>query len=244
MASTVVLITGANRGIGKGLAERYLALPNYKVIAANRNPEHPTSKELANLPKAPGSSLIIVKVEATSNTDAADAVKELQKQGIDHLDIVIANAAISLGFTKVVDAKVEDMYRTMDVNVFGVLRLFQATLPLLRKAATPKFVTIGSGAGSIEEMYSYPNAVYGPSKAAVHWITKSINEEEDHIIAFVIDPGWTQTDMGNTAAKSVNLDEALVTVKDSCDGTFKVINEATRESGGKLWTYEGKRKAW
>lgn len=50
--------------------------------------------------------------------------------------------------------------------------------------------------------------------------------------------------MGNTAAKSVNLDEALVTVKDSCDGTFKVINEATRESGGKLWTYEGKRKAW
>ncbi|KAI1659570.1 hypothetical protein F4813DRAFT_401559 [Daldinia decipiens] len=110
----------------------------------------------------------------------------------------------------------------MDVNVFDVLRLFQATLPLLRAAATPKFVTIGSSAGSIE----------------------SINEEEDHIIAFVIDPGWTQTDMGNTAARSVDLDEALVTVKDSCDGTFEVISEATRESGGKLWTYEGKRKAW
>ncbi|KAI1808622.1 NAD(P)-binding protein [Daldinia bambusicola] len=244
MASTTVLITGANRGIGKGLAERYLALPNYTVIAANRDPNHPTSKDMEKLPKGPGSRLILVKVESTSDTDAADAVKELQEQGIDHLDIVIANAGISFAFTKAVDAKVEDMRRLMEVNVYGVLRLFQATLPLLRKAAAPKFVTIGSGVGSIEEMYHYPNAVYGPSKVAVHWLTKSINQDEDDIIAFVIDPGWTQTEMGDTSAKSVGLDSAPVTVTESCDGIFKVINEATRESGGKLWTYEGKRKAW
>ncbi|KAI8966319.1 NAD(P)-binding protein [Daldinia sp. FL1419] len=244
MASTAVLISGANRGFGRGLAERYLALPNHVVIAANRNPGHSTSKELARLPKASGTSLIVVKVEAASDTDATDAIEELKKQGIDHLDLVIANAAVSFAFTKVADAKVEDMSRVMNINFFGVLRLFQATLPLLRKAVSPKFVTIGSGAGSIEEMYSYPNAVYGPSKAAVHYITKRINEEERNIVAFVIDPGWIQTEMGNTSAREVNLNQALVTVKDSCDGAFKVINEATKESGGKMWTYEGKRKPW
>ncbi|KAI1469379.1 NAD(P)-binding protein [Daldinia caldariorum] len=244
MASTIVLISGANRGIGKALAERYLALPNHTVIAANRDPKHPTSKDMEKLPKGPESKLILVKVEATSDTDAADAVKELQDQGIDHLDIVIANSGITFGFTKAVDAKVEDMRRVMEVNVYGVLRLFQATLPLIRKAAAPKFVTIGSGAGSIEEMYPYPNAVYGPSKAAVHWLTKSINEDEDHIIAFVIDPGWTQTEMGDTTAQSVGLDNAPITVAESCDGSFKVINEATRESGGKLWTYNGRKRAW
>ncbi|KAK6953012.1 hypothetical protein Daesc_005309 [Daldinia eschscholtzii] len=244
MASTVVLISGANRGIGKGLAERYLALPNHTVIAANRNPEHPTSKELEKLPKGPGSKLIVVKVEATSDTDAVEAVKELEKQGIDHIDLVIANSGTTFGFVKAADAKVEDMLRTFDVNVFGVLRLFQATLPLLRKAAAPKFATIGSGAGCIEDMYPYPNAVYGPSKAAVHWLTKSINEDEKDIIAFVIDPGWTQTDMGNNAAKSVGLEKALITIDESCDGIFKVIKQATKESGRKLWNYDGKTKAW
>ena len=53
--STVVLITGANRGLGKGLLERYLGQPNHTVIAANRNPDHPSSKELGDVPKAEGS---------------------------------------------------------------------------------------------------------------------------------------------------------------------------------------------
>ena len=49
---TIVLITGASRGIGKGLLELYLAKSNHTVVAANRNPNHTTSKALADLPKA------------------------------------------------------------------------------------------------------------------------------------------------------------------------------------------------
>jgi NAD(P)-dependent dehydrogenase (short-subunit alcohol dehydrogenase family) len=68
MTPTVVLITGANRGIGKGLLELYLLKPNHLVIAANRDPEHPTSKALAKLPTADGTSLLVVKIDATVRT--------------------------------------------------------------------------------------------------------------------------------------------------------------------------------
>ena len=68
MAPTIVLITGANRGIGKGLLELYLLKPNHFVIAANRDPEHPTSKALAQLATADGTCLLVVKIDATVRT--------------------------------------------------------------------------------------------------------------------------------------------------------------------------------
>jgi NAD(P)-dependent dehydrogenase (short-subunit alcohol dehydrogenase family) len=150
MGSTVVLISGANRGLGRGLFERYLSKPNHTVIAANRNPEDPTSKDLITLPKASGSRSILVKVDAANESDALEAVKELEKQGIDHLDLLIANAGVSYAFGKVSEIKPADIHGHMEPNVYGMVRLYQATLPLLLKSPSPKLVTIGSSAGYIE----------------------------------------------------------------------------------------------
>lgn len=153
MAPTVVMITGANRGIGKGLLELYLAKPNHQVIAANRHPEHDTSKALLQLPRAEGTSILIIKVDATSATDPTDAVKRLAtSHGIQHLDILIANAGISYIWPKVSEVKVEDMQKHMLPNVYGFVWLYQAFLPLLKKSERvgPKWVTIGSSAGSLE----------------------------------------------------------------------------------------------
>lgn len=144
MAPIIVLITGANRGIGKGLLELYLAKPNHTVIAANRDPNHATSKALADLPKAEGTSLLAVKVDATVPTDPAEAVKQLVSHGIDHLDIIIANAGISYIYPKVSEVKVEDMQKHMVPNVYGIIWLYQAALPLLKKSQTPTWVSIGS----------------------------------------------------------------------------------------------------
>lgn len=150
MAQTIVLITGANRGIGKGIMKRYLSKPNHLIIAANRNPEHPTSKALFNLPVGSGTSLVVVKLDATVETDSIAAVKELQAQGIERLDVVIANAGISYTWPKVSDLKMADLQAHIDVNVYGTVRLYQATLPLLQKSAEAKFAYIGSTAGYIE----------------------------------------------------------------------------------------------
>lgn len=147
MAPTIVLISGANRGIGKGILELYLSKPNHTVIAANRDPNHPSSKALADLPTAEGSSLVLVKVDATVSTDALEAVKHLEAQGIDHIDIVIANAGVCYVWPKVSEVKAEDIQGHFVPNVHGFIWLYQATLPLLKKSKLGKFISIGSSAG-------------------------------------------------------------------------------------------------
>lgn len=151
MAPTVILISGANRGIGRALLERYLLRPGHVVIAANRDPEHASSKSLASLPKHPESRLVVVKIDAKSETDAINAAKQLKlKDGIDHIDIAIANAGVSYRFGKVSEMKIDDIKDHMEPNAYGVVRLYQATLSLLLRSENPKWATVGSVAGSIE----------------------------------------------------------------------------------------------
>jgi norsolorinic acid ketoreductase len=154
--------------------------------------------------------LVVVKIDSTVETDALKAVDEIQTQGINRLDLVIANAGMARSYPKVSELKVAELQAHLAPNVFGVVWLYQATLPLLRVSDQPKWVTMGSTAGSLgvslpvcarrnvekmlinlvwQEQPPVPNAAYGPSKAAVHWVTKRINVEEDALTAFVIHPG-------------------------------------------------------
>lgn len=147
MSPTVVLVTGASRGIGRGILKHYLSRPNYTVIAANRNPDDENSQALAKLPKGNGTSLIVVKVDSVVKSDAAEAVRTLEAKGIDHIDLVVANAAIVYIYPKVIDLDTDDLYKHTVVNNYAVVWLFQAVVPLLKKAAQPKFAAIGSSAG-------------------------------------------------------------------------------------------------
>ena len=149
--STTVLITGANRGLGKGLLERYLKLPNHIVIAANRNPPHATSQEFSKLPTAEGSKLITLKIDARVWQDAAVAVEELKGQGIQHLDIVIANAGVAYCWPTVAELKETDFVAHIEPNVYGVVSLFQAVRPLLQRSTKePIFAAMGTTAGSLK----------------------------------------------------------------------------------------------
>lgn len=148
--STIVLITGASRGLGKGLLERYLRLPNHIVIAANRNPDHETSKQLFNLPTAEGSKLIVVKIDGRIWGDAFTAVNSLQNQGIRHLDIVIANAGVAYCWPTVAELKEADLAAHVETNAYGVASLYQAVRPFLQKSTRePMFVPLGTTASSL-----------------------------------------------------------------------------------------------
>ncbi|KAE8318508.1 NAD(P)-binding protein [Aspergillus transmontanensis] len=231
MAPTVVLITGANRGIGKGLLELYLTKPNHTVIAANRNPDHPTSKALADLPTAEGTTLRVIKIDATSAIDSVNAAKELTSQGIDHIDILIANAGIALSWPKVSEVTIEEIQKHVDTNAYGFIRLYQAFLSLLKASHDPKLVTIGSSSAFLTVMQ--------------HWYTKAISVEEPWLTAFPIDPGWTQTDLGNRGAESFGVEKAALTIEESVRGVLGVIDASTREThSGKLWKYDGNQEPW
>ncbi|KAL1301922.1 hypothetical protein AAFC00_006096 [Neodothiora populina] len=249
MASTVVLVTGANRGLGEGLVERFLALPNHTVIAVCRDPAHTTAKALLDLGTGEGSSLVMAKCDASVEEDPATLVKDLQsKHDIDHLDIVVANAGIVKAFPLVKDVKRSEILEHIEINVFGVLSLYQATRSLLQKSQAPHgpvLALMGSTAGSLERQPSVPNAAYGASKAMLHWYGMRINSDEEWLASFVLEPGFVQTDMGNSSARAFGMEKAITTVDDSCDGMFKVLNTATKEHyGGKLVDFNGEIQTW
>ncbi|KAI8932191.1 hypothetical protein NX059_011071 [Plenodomus lindquistii] len=242
MTSTVVFITGANRGLGLGLLQKYLAQPNHTVIAGNRDPAHPSSQALADLPKGEGSKLIVVKIDASVEQDAFNAVEELQKNhGIDHLDIVIANAGVSYVWPSVAELKIKDLRDHIAPNAYGVISLYQATRPLLQKSSKePIFAPMGSSAGCIPNQLPMPNAAYGPSKALVNWFIVRINGEDTWLNAFVLDPGWVQTDLGNAGAHYFGAPHAELTIDASCDGMIKVLSETSKEKhGGKMIGWQG-----
>jgi NAD(P)-dependent dehydrogenase (short-subunit alcohol dehydrogenase family) len=172
---TTVLITGVTRGIGRTLLETYLSHPNHTVIGSVRDKTSPNSQELKTLPTAPSSSLLLIKIESSSPTDPTEAIKELQAAGINHLDIVIANAgAASAALSPLESVSVEDVTACFNTNTLGPLLLFQAVLPLLQKSKEPKFVAITSGVGSIGKLEAFGAHVapaYGISKAGLNWLT-------------------------------------------------------------------------
>ncbi|KAK1750351.1 hypothetical protein QBC47DRAFT_393954 [Echria macrotheca] len=246
-SSTYVLITGGNRGLGEALVTRFLAQPNRTVIAANRDPNHPTSKALDLLPKGEGSRLIVVKYDAAVEQDAFDVAKTLQTDhGINHLDIVVANAGIFKSYPPVKDVKVEQILEHVQVNVFGVIWLFQATRELLKKSPNaPIFVPMTSGASSLTRQPPVPNAAYGPSKAMLNWFGVKINAEEEWLNTFLLDPGFVQTESANSAARQFGMEKATLPVDEATDGLFRVITTSTKErDGGNMVFYTGEVLTW
>lgn len=155
-----------------------------------RDIKHSTSISLQDLPKGFNSTLILLKLDSASETDAAEAIRALYNKNIDSLDVVIASAGIAR-LAPVADLPISEVLEHVQVNVLGPLRLFQATLPLLQKAETPKFVVMGSDTGSVAtvDKFPYPNAAYGASKAMLNSLVRKIGLENDWLLSLTVHPG-------------------------------------------------------
>jgi norsolorinic acid ketoreductase len=224
---TVILITGANRGIGKGFVQTYVSRPDTIVVATTRDLESASSKALSSLPTGKGSKIIVVKLDANREEDAQEAVEELKAtHGINHIDIVIANAGIGEFVGPTMSTPVSAFQNHFNVNTIGTLTLFQATNSLLEKSASPKFVYISTVLSSIADMekWALPAVAYGASKAAANYIIRKIHIEHPELNIFSIHPGWVQTDMGTTAAVSAGMEEAPLSVRDSIDGMVSKVS--------------------
>ncbi|WVQ81968.1 hypothetical protein IAT38_004095 [Cryptococcus sp. DSM 104549] len=233
-APRIVLITGVSRGIGVGFAKTYLE-NGWTVIAAAR--------DVSKIPKLEG-NVIPVKIDSSSLTDAKEAVEELKtKHGIDHLDVVIANAGTGDGIGPVSSLDIAGYELTQDVNVRGPLVLFQAVYPLLKEGA--KFTVISSSLGSNSGDHLAGVSAYGTSKAAVNYLFRSAHIEEPKLTIFTIHPGWVATDMGNAGAKIQGLERAPQEVEEISPAVYKLIEGATREThGGYMWNFDGSKGDW
>jgi norsolorinic acid ketoreductase len=177
-------------GIGLGLVEHYVQKANTTVIAGVRNPSAPS--RLSDLAPGVGSQLIVVKLDSKSKSDAAKAVELLKtKHGIKHIDVVIANAGIANFWGPALTAPISEFEDHLDVNVTGVLVLFQAVHELLSAAKLPKFIPIGTPVGSIGEQENFPllSIAYGTSKAALNFLTRKLHFEHPDMTIYPLAPG-------------------------------------------------------
>ncbi|KAJ5274024.1 hypothetical protein N7478_009149 [Penicillium angulare] len=225
-----LLINIVTQGIGKSLLSTYLSRPNYTAIAALRDPNTSSSKELETLPCGKNSELILVKLDSSSEDDACAAVKTfVSEHHIQKLDIVVANAGISAYLGKATVTPVHEIFEHFEVNTVTPLLLFQSTNFLLNAASIPKFVIISSGAGSLSGVENLPveNTAYGTSKAGVNFVMRRIHYENPNLIAFSINLGWFQTDLGNHTAIGIGMVVAPVPIQDGVNGVIEQIGVPT-----------------
>ena len=155
-----------------------------------------SAKSLNELPKAQNSSLIIVKLDCTAETDAAEAAKELQTvHGLTYLDVVVANAAIAENYGPASTMQLAHLQNHMMINTYSVLLLFQATRTLMQqvpKGRQAKFVFIGAPISTITDMESVaraPLSAYGVTKLAANYLVRKFHFENKWLVSFVVDPG-------------------------------------------------------
>ncbi|KAH8776313.1 aflatoxin biosynthesis ketoreductase nor-1 [Diaporthe sp. PMI_573] len=248
---SVYLITGANRGLGRGFAQRILQKPSSTVIAAVRDPAHATSKSLLDLTKGPNSKLIIVKLDSNVATDAADAVAQLRDQGITYLDIVIANAGIAQDGNSIRETSASNVLKHFSINAIGPLTLFQATADLLKasKTGTPRFIAISTIVGSIgsqEILANFPkiSSPYGASKAALNWFIRLLSFEEPWLTSWVFHPGLVETDLtsgGSMDLKALGAISVETSVADMVKTTFAID---PKEITGTFRNHDGSVIPW
>ncbi len=221
-----ILITGANRGIGRALAAE-LSERGHSVIGTSRRP-------LDDDDAVPGIRRLPLDVtDRRSLEAAADALAD------EPLDILVNNAGIfgprGAGLGRIDDAAWHEVVAT---NVIGAYRVSEAFLPHLRRGAGRKLVTISSRMGSIGANTSGGEYIYRSSKAAVNAVMRSlaIDLEAENITVAVLHPGWVRTAMGG---QSASLDVAT-----SAAGLADVILGLTPAQSGGFFSYDGTALVW
>ncbi|KAK2057417.1 short chain dehydrogenase [Colletotrichum caudatum] len=249
------LITGANRGIGLGFVSLLIRRPATTIVAAVRDPSSASSRALADLPRGEGSRVVVVKIDASVESDPASAVAALRREhGIAALDVVVANAGMSRTPSRVADVDVGSALEHFAVNSVAPLVLFRAVAPLLRAGAggNPVFVGMASlmgsngAAGAVAGM---PVSVspYGASKAALGWFVRRLSFEEPWLTAFVFHPGLVETDMARLLADGAAPElraYGAITVEQSVEGMVAVIDKANKEFTGTFKNYDGTDLPW
>lgn len=250
--TTTVLITGSKSGIGKGLLETYASRPSTLAIAAIRDgPDSEAAKALTSLPVGPGSKIVVAKYNASSKTAAVELVQDLKStHKVSSLEVVVANAGILKHWGPAKEASAETLTEHFEVNTLAPILLYQATSELLNASKqTPKFFFISSSIGSnaLQDHYPLPVIAYGMSKSAVNWAASRIHREEDRIVIVAMQPGWVQTNMGNSAATQAGMspDDVPVKLEDSVKGLIGVFDKADKAThSGKFYDQNDAPVPW
>ena len=236
----IALVTGANQGVGLQVAKELVA-NGLTVLVGARNLER---GEAAAKKIGPGA--IAIQIDVTDQTSISAAAERIGKE-FGRLDLLVNNAGISntnkgnltlqeyAKLTKASNASLDEVRAVWETNVFGVLAVYQAMLPLIRKSSDARIVNVSSGVGSLTTNAdpAYPHhAMFGPiypaSKTALNAITLAmmIELELTDIKVNLVSPAFTSTNLnGYAGTESVE------------DGSREVVRVALLGPDGPTGTF-------
>jgi NAD(P)-dependent dehydrogenase (short-subunit alcohol dehydrogenase family) len=246
----VGLITGANQGVGLQVAKELVA-EGLMVFVGSRD----LGRGEAAVDQI-GAGAVALQIDVTDGASIAAAAERIRAE-VGRLDLLVNNAAISKtmtgdltleAYSKTATASkvsLEEMRAVWETNVFGVLAVYQAMLPLLRESADARIVNVSSGIGSLTTSADpeWPfHATFGPvypaSKTALNAITLAmmIELESTDIKVNLVSPAFTNTSLnGFSGTESVE------------DGSREVVRVALLGPDGPTGTYtrwEGTTIPW
>ncbi len=189
-----VLITGASSGIGEACAI-FLAHKGFRVYAAARRLD-----KLRNLEGIAGGRITPVAMDVTDDESVADAIETITSDGVSLYGLV-NNAGVSV-MGPIETTPIEEWRRQYETNVFGLVRVTQAVLPMMRAAGRGRIVNIGSIAGRIAAPFQ---GAYASSKHAVEGVTDALRREVEPmgLKVSLVRPGFINTPFGHQEQESL-----------------------------------------
>ncbi|NTV11063.1 MAG: SDR family oxidoreductase [Zoogloea sp.] len=197
---TITVVTGASRGLGRAAVQHLATVEGHLVVATARNPA-----DLETLRTQLGEAGHPIECHQLDVTDdaSARALGAWLKERFGHVDVLINNAGISMDrFTSsLLDLPLDVLRTTLETNLFGVLRVTQALMPLMRTSRAGRVVNLSSGMGQLSEMSAGVPA-YRISKTALNAVTRILAAEmaQSGIKINSVCPGWCRTDLGGADA--------------------------------------------
>jgi len=210
---TVALITGANKGLGLEVA-RQLGKQGLVVVLGARD-EAKGAAAVAELRKQ-DIDAHVVKLDVTNQVDVASLLAFF-KDRFGRLDVLVNNAGVSEWRADDVDS----FRRVFDTNLFGVVAVTYALLPLLQASPAGRIVNHSSVLGSLTSLQKNPDGFgkfvipsYTASKAALNGFTVALAHKTRGTVLKVnsAHPGWVQTDLGGAKAPMNVVDGAKTAV--------------------------------
>jgi NAD(P)-dependent dehydrogenase (short-subunit alcohol dehydrogenase family) len=225
----IVLITGANRGLGLEFAKQY-AKDGYEVIACSRkiNKKDDLHKLQANF-----KNISIYKLDVANFSSVDQLAKSLRKP----IDILINNAGIYPN-SSIDHIDYKAWLDAFKVNALSAFKMTQAFLPHLKKGQLKKVASLTSKMGSIDDNSGGGEYLYRSSKTALNMVMKSlsIDLKPKGLLLITLHPGWVRTDMGGP--------NGLIDVEESVAGMKHQINKLSIKTSGQFIAYDGKKIPW
>jgi len=195
----IAVVTGANRGIGLGVARR-LAGEGMQVVLTARDPAKGESACKVLIAEGLHARFRTLDVR---NRSHADRLARWLEREFGRIDVLVNNAGIlpDPRGSRALDLSAETLRRALETNLIGVLNVTQALVPLMKTGGYGRVVNVSSELGQLAEM-GIGTPAYRISKAALSALTRMLAGElaESRIKVNAMSPGWVRTDLGGPNA--------------------------------------------